>query len=273
MIFSIELRAEGHMSKVFLINELIAFYPEKNLLVNTGNVENKQILGRPSSRCLEMLLEVAGSIVSHQSLYESAWENSVNETSPNTLYQTILLVRKALKAVSEKNDDFIITVPRKGFVFNEKMQVKVEDGVMDSICAIPAIGSMAPGHTKNHTRLLSTVNVNPGLMITVIIVAGMICLLIAGYKYFLFKQNDFTRDYTKYQKINDCTLYLRQPVDIYKKEIAIFLERRKEITTDCELYPYRYVSIVSKPVVFYVIACNKTAGLGQNCTSFYIRAE
>ncbi|EOI1394312.1 TPA: winged helix-turn-helix domain-containing protein [Klebsiella oxytoca] len=264
------------MSKVFLINELVAFYPEKNLLVNIGNVENKQILGGPSSRCLEMLLEVAGSIVSHQSLYDSAWEKSVIETTPNTLYQTILLVRKALKAVSEKNDDFIITVPRKGFVFNEKMLVKVEYDVTDSISAISSIESTAPLSLKKKLGLqgfFSFVNIRSGLMFTVITAAGVVCLLIAGYKYFLFKQSDFSRDYTVYQQINDCTLYLRQPVDIYKKEIDIYLEKRKEIMADCELYPYRYISIVSKPVFFYVIACNKTTGKDRNCTSSYIRAE
>ncbi|WP_142514620.1 winged helix-turn-helix domain-containing protein [Klebsiella huaxiensis] len=78
---------------------------------------------------MEILLEDPGSIVSHQQLYDAAWENSVIETSPNTLYQTILLVRTALKAVSESTEDFIITVPRQGFVFNEKMQVKAEDVV------------------------------------------------------------------------------------------------------------------------------------------------
>ncbi|HGM5493267.1 TPA: transcriptional regulator [Serratia fonticola] len=78
------------------------------------------MLGRPSSRCLKIILEDPGSIVSHQQLYDTTWENSVVESSPNTLYQTILLVRKALKAVSESTDEFIITVLRKGFMFNEK---------------------------------------------------------------------------------------------------------------------------------------------------------
>lgn len=265
------------MSKVFLINKLIAFYPEKNLLVNTSNGENKQILGEPSSRCLEKLLEVAGSIVSHQSLYNSAWENSVNETSPNTLYQTILLVRKALKVVSESSDDFIITVPRKGFVFNEKIKVNVEDVIADSISAIPSIGSTEPIHPKNNNNWMKLfflyINAKPMLVFSVIMIAGMIFFLISGYKYFLFKQNDFSRDYTKYGQIKNCTLYLRQPVDIYKREIDIFVAKHKEITMDCESYPFRYVSIVSRPVIFYVIACNKKTGQIRGCTSSYIRAE
>ncbi|MCE5397555.1 winged helix-turn-helix domain-containing protein [Klebsiella oxytoca] len=264
------------MSKVFFINQLIAFYPDKNLLVNTSNGENKQILGGPSSRCLERLLEVAGSIVSHQLLYDTAWENSVNETSPNTLYQTILLVRKALKVVSESSDDFIITVPRKGFVFNEKIEVKVEDVIADSISAIPSIGSAKPIHTKNNNWLrlfFLYINAKPFLVFSVIMIAGMIFFLISGYKYFLFKQNDFSRDYTKYEQVGNCTLYLRQPVDIYKRKIDIFLAKHKEITTDCESYPFRYVSIVSKPVIFYVIACNNITGPARSCTSSYIRAE
>ncbi|VUT06276.1 hypothetical protein SB6422_03901 [Klebsiella huaxiensis] len=31
------------MNKVFLINELVAFYPEQKLLVNTSHVEKRQI--------------------------------------------------------------------------------------------------------------------------------------------------------------------------------------------------------------------------------------
>lgn len=264
------------MSKVFLINELVAFYPEQNLLVNTSYVEKRQILGRPSSRCLEIILEDPGSIVSHQQLYDAAWENSVVETSPNTLYQTILLVRKALKAVSESTDDFIITVPRKGFVFNEKMQVKVEDVVSTSGSEHRLTENVTPSSgskEKWQKRLLLRLKIKPILMFSIMMIVGVISLSIAGYKYVLFKQDDFTREYAYYQQLERCDLYLRQPVTLYKKEIDIFIAKHKEITSDCAIYPFRYISIVSKPVSFFVVACDKSKGSVRNCTSFFIRGE
>lgn len=276
IIFNVDQSEEGHMSKVFLINELIAFYPEKNLLMNTKHAEKKQILGRPSSRCLEILLEEPGTIVSHQLLYESAWNNSVIETSPNTLYQTILLVRKAFKVVSDSSEDFIITVPRKGFVFNENMRVNVgeeetepgsEDSPTKSVTPLPG------GMQEWRKRFLSHLSIKPIYILSLIMTIGTLSLLMAGYKYFLFKQDDFTLDYTHYQQIDNCNLYLRQPVSIYKTEIDIFLKKHQEITSDCRLHPLRYISIVSKPVSFFVIACNSSKGMARNCTSSYIRGE
>ncbi|QGN39609.1 hypothetical protein GJ746_20915 [Klebsiella oxytoca] len=164
IIFNIDQSEEGHMSKVILINELIAFYPEKNLLMNTKHAEKKQILGRPSSRCLEILLEEPGTIVSHQLLYESAWNNSVIETSPNTLYQTILLVRKALKVVSDSSEDFIITVPRKGFVFNENMRVNVgeeETKPGNEYSPTESVTPLPDGMQEWRKRFLSHLSIKP----------------------------------------------------------------------------------------------------------------
>jgi DNA-binding winged helix-turn-helix (wHTH) protein len=261
------------MSKVFLINELIAFYPEKNLLINTRHTEKKQILGRPSSRCLEILLKDQGTIVSHQLLYDNAWKNSVIETSPNTLYQTILLVRKALKFVSESSEDFIITVPRKGFVFNETIQVKVED-VESELSSKPLLTENAISSSGSKDKwqecFFIHLRVNPIFMLSIIMTVVSLSLLTTGYKYFLFKQDDFTRGYIYNQKEGDCILYLRQPVSVYKTEMDIFLKKHKKIASDSELHPLKYIGIVSKPVFFLVIACNRTKGSDRNCTSSYI---
>ncbi|MFH3081026.1 winged helix-turn-helix domain-containing protein [Klebsiella sp. KE9038] len=264
------------MSKIFLINEVVAFYPEKNLLVNNGPGGKKQILGRPGSRCLEILLEEPGTIVSHQRLYDNAWQNSMVETSPNTLYQTILLVRKALKAVSESSEDFIITVPRKGFVFNENMRVAVEEVESQPESEHFSTESTTLAIARNDKwpqRFLLHLRIKPAFMLVVIMTIAILSLLMAGYKYFLLKQDDFAREYTYYQQVDSCILYLRQPVSLYKNEIELFLKKHQEVTSDCVLHPLRYISIVAKPVSFFVIGCNRSTGASRNCTSSYIRSE
>lgn len=94
-----------------------------------------------------------------------------------------------------------------------------------------------------------------------------------GIQVFLLKQDDFAREYTYYQQVDSCILYLRQPVSLYKNEIELFLKKHQEVTSDCVLHPLRYISIVAKPVSFFVIGCNRSTGASRNCTSSYIRSE
>ena len=102
--------------KKFLINESVYFYPAKQLLESASKDKESVSLNVPASRCLTLLLEKKGEIVTKYDFSQEVWENRGQYTSANTLYQNISLIRKALRSAGI-SQDVIHTVPREGFSF------------------------------------------------------------------------------------------------------------------------------------------------------------
>lgn len=80
---------------------------------------------------------------------------------------------------------------------------------------------------KWQKRQLLRLKIKPILMFSIMMIVGVISLSIVGYKYVLFKEDDFTREYTYYQQLECCELYFRQPVALYKK-LDIFITKHED---------------------------------------------
>lgn len=108
------------MEKVYVIKRNILFWPDRNLLSDQkSEIKSVQLTGS-SSRCLELLLSKA-ELVTQGELYEYAWQGSGFTPSPNTLYQSISILRRAFKKLDGSSDKFILTETRKGFIFNPQI--------------------------------------------------------------------------------------------------------------------------------------------------------
>ena len=112
---------------LYVINRCIEFRAGQNLLMLRGQTDVSVKLTSPAAQCLEIMLEHQGDIVSHSELYSRVWkENGVN-VPPNTLYQNISIIRRALKGIVSDGDKIIITVPRKGFRIHHDAVVESVD--------------------------------------------------------------------------------------------------------------------------------------------------
>lgn len=69
------------------------------------------------------LLLMKRTLTTPQELYGYAWDDNGASTTPNNLYQNISLIRKALSNTLGGQDDYIVTVPRKGFYINPELSV------------------------------------------------------------------------------------------------------------------------------------------------------
>ncbi|HEY2451834.1 MAG TPA: winged helix-turn-helix domain-containing protein [Scandinavium sp.] len=107
----------------YLLNETIEFIPDTRLLRSLKPNSPPVSLNGPSSRCLELLLERRYELVTHQQFYDEVWGDEGRNVPANTLYQNIALLRKALKLAGNESDEMIITLSRKGFMFNEAFSV------------------------------------------------------------------------------------------------------------------------------------------------------
>lgn len=104
------------------LEDKVIYDPVTHSIYKIDDGGSQTTLPIPASLCLFMLLENKGEVVSHRDLLAFAWESRGMMVSPNTLYQNMSVLRKALGA-SGISDDMIKTVPKRGFVIPEVFPV------------------------------------------------------------------------------------------------------------------------------------------------------
>lgn len=107
------------MKDYLLINGTVFFCPSKNLLISKEDSKVQCVLNAPVSRCLSMLIERQRSIVDQREMLKSVWGEKSNAVTINTLYQSISLLRRALKTVG-LTDPLIQTISRKGLTLHKE---------------------------------------------------------------------------------------------------------------------------------------------------------
>lgn len=119
------------MSRRYLLDTTIVFYPDICEFRDYPRQEKSIQLNQPASRCMELMIEKAPKLVPQKDFYEYVWGESASTVQLNTLYQNISLLRKSLKSFGNDYADMVLTVPRKGFKFNEKFSIKPLDDEND----------------------------------------------------------------------------------------------------------------------------------------------
>ncbi|WP_273968367.1 winged helix-turn-helix domain-containing protein [Enterobacter cancerogenus] len=111
------------MHDYYLINESVEFHPVTNTLRDTHNPDNIVPLYSPSGRCLLLLLNRTGEVVTRHELMVFVWEQRGMMVSSNTYYQSIYVLRKGLKRIG-LGDDLLLTLPRVGLTLTSNTRVK-----------------------------------------------------------------------------------------------------------------------------------------------------
>ncbi|WP_434638739.1 winged helix-turn-helix domain-containing protein [Klebsiella sp. I138] len=111
--------------KTYILNGILIFWPERNLLSDGKNETRSIQLTGPASRCLELLL-TRMDLVFQNELYEYGWAGSGFIPSPNTLYQSISVLRRAFRELDESGVNYILTETRRGFRINPEVTVSPE---------------------------------------------------------------------------------------------------------------------------------------------------
>ena len=101
------------MHKHYIINGLVEFHPAASTLRDLNNPDRVVVLNSPAGRCLLLLIERVGSVVTQQECMAIVWQRRGMLVSPNTYYQNISILRKGLKKAGFETDP-IVTIPRIG---------------------------------------------------------------------------------------------------------------------------------------------------------------
>ena len=99
----------------FIINDEVIFDVNMSELRSVNGSGETINLNGPTARCLQLLIESNGRIISREEFLETVWKTRGVVVAQNTFYQNISLLRKPLlKAGLSK--DIIITVRQRGFI-------------------------------------------------------------------------------------------------------------------------------------------------------------
>jgi DNA-binding winged helix-turn-helix (wHTH) protein len=101
------------MSIKYIIDGSVLFDSEERTLTPLDQPDHSITLNTPASRCLLLLIEHAGTVVSQKEFFSQIWEQNGAYVTANTFYQNITIVRKGLKSVG-LSSDIIKTVPKEG---------------------------------------------------------------------------------------------------------------------------------------------------------------
>ncbi|MCW9449797.1 winged helix-turn-helix domain-containing protein [Klebsiella michiganensis] len=99
----------------YIINNEVIFNVDMNELQPVGENGDSVTLNVPTARCLQLLLESNGKIISREEFLDIVWKNRGIVVSQNTFYQNISLLRKSLLKAG-LSQDIIVTVRQRGFV-------------------------------------------------------------------------------------------------------------------------------------------------------------
>ncbi len=107
----------------FIINETLLFSPESGSLSLKDDPVCHTHLSKPASRLLKELIQLYNEkkIATRDELLTNVWENYGLIGSNNNLNTYISEIRKKIDSIS-KYSEFIITIPKKGFRLNGKIE-------------------------------------------------------------------------------------------------------------------------------------------------------
>ncbi|HCD1346016.1 TPA: winged helix-turn-helix domain-containing protein [Klebsiella pneumoniae subsp. pneumoniae] len=263
------------MNTTFLIDGRLVFDCGQNALASLVHPDITENLNEPCARCLETLLAAQGNIVSQAELYKAGWGESYKEVSPNTLYQNILLARKAFRKVADSDEDFIITVPRQGFRFNETLAVTISN-TQDNCAPVPEI-LPSELHNDGGENVLPSLMTSPLLLRLAIPVSVLLILLSAmifmfsTFYYANTTHNDLTTDYNYVGNLAGCDIYINKRQTLSGLNAEQIQNKWPDIFSGCDRLPQRYVTPYRNHLSVFYLSCNNINKADRICSSGYRR--
>jgi DNA-binding winged helix-turn-helix (wHTH) protein len=283
----------------FLINNTLYFHPAKQLLQPVSGEDNTVSLNTPASRCLLLLLQKQGEIVTKEDFFLHVWENKGQYANTNTLYQNISLIRKAFRNVGF-DEDVIYTVPREGFSFlgtailleddsnisddNTVLNTPYSSFSTDSVIVTDhglSTDSDVKAITNESFTSLTILFVNKilqliydnkkmSLMFTFLLTSFLFFSL---HLYNLFQRdNDYFSDYQEIGKVNQCAIFKRSSDSLRENDDYLNYFKQKNIY--CQPEQKAFIAMDTRGVKVFVHICNKNERDTASCFSnFYIEQK
>lgn len=220
------------------------------------------------SRCLLLLLQKHGDVVSQREFFAEVWERHGQCVTANTFYQNISILRKSLKAAGLEGN-VIKTVPKLGIQFIGDIEdVTPEISQEDRPLAMSKDegDEQLPNPQgirrtrKNETRVVAITALALFLTFSLVLFGNM------------HKNSVFFADYLQIGKINTCTVYAKGLRTGGQKTHALSLITN--INLQCQSNQAVYFAENANNTRASVIVCDgKIQGSSLCMTNYYIEQD
>lgn len=259
------------MHKHYIINNLVEFHPADSTLKDVNNPQSIINLNSPAGRCLLLLIERKGMIVSQQDFYEIVWESRGMLVTPNTYYQNISILRKGLKKAGFISD-IIVTVPRVGLTLSSDTKIIIKDDNPDSVNLVEESAAGGEDYAlrpERHTLPIFN-NENKDKSHPILLIFVFLFLLI-GTGIIIFNEvhvNNFFSNYDLQKTISGCHIYIAQHIK-NENEKSQAMRYAETFLSDCQKYPWVYIDKYPRLPRTSVIRCERTMKEPNLCLSDY----
>lgn len=200
------------MQKSYVINDAVIFYPDEHRLVKKDDPSVDILLNIPASRCLALLIEREGDLITQKEFFAEVWESQGTYVTQNTFYQNISLLRKALKSAGLV-DNPIKTVLKRGMTLAETINVTTLEDPSQ-------VASMEKNFPDRPPSIKNTWLIPVTLKIKWLYLLLLALFTLFSLGYYQEKQSniDLFASYKRYGEINDCQIMIPDEVattDIY----------------------------------------------------------
>lgn len=270
------------MHKHYIINGIVEFHPATGTLREIENPEHVVVLNSPAGRCLLLLIERIGSIVTQQEFLDSVWQRRGMQVSPNTFYQNISILRKGLKKFGFATDP-IVTIPRIGLTLASDTEIIIREShpvpqhqppVAEKQSSAVSVETTLPNNTLAEASALTEQIEDPALSSRHslrLVVVLLILLMLFGVG--IINQSNsydslFEDGYRFAALSGSCRIYLANDIQTQserEKALAYVLP----FADECVSHPWIYVSWYAMLPRASVIRCDRPMTEPNRCLSDY----
>ncbi|EGT3573116.1 hypothetical protein F6R83_08955 [Citrobacter amalonaticus] len=221
----------------YIINDNIIYNQDSRAITNIKNTD-VIILSDTTSRLLSFLIKNGEKVLTRQEILINVWDIYGFKATNSTLTQHISQLRKNFMLTGE-TAELIITIPRQGFVFTGKIELKNNETATKTIVSKESpetLIELMPSsiiHTKNKKHINSEKTNLPRNISTpynkrlLFVLFGSINLLFIGLFFYLYTlKNDTPETLAIYKAgtIDECPLY-----QFYESAMNTFAVRKPVI--------------------------------------------
>lgn len=292
------------MHNHYVINGYIDFHPTSSTLHDLNNPKNVVVLNSPAARCLLLLIERLGSIVTQHDFLEIVWEKRGMQVSSNTFYQNISILRKGLKKIG-LTGNVVVTVPRIGLILASDTHIKkltTEQQVEANHDSMLFVGKLQRAYEtqqqpdekveedaqvfvkptitslKMPLERARSLTTSPKLVSRfshrnwIIGATGvLISVALLGTTLLAFRYNNDSPFFSHYRFLKTtmgCHIFMSEGIisdEVPSKALGL----SSEFSEDCKSYPWVYVNRFRLLQRTSVIRCDKPIGEPNTCISDY----
>lgn len=267
----------------YLIGGAVVFNDDLFEMARADDPEEIVQLGAASSRCLQVLLEADGEIVTKGDLLHKGWERYKSIVTGNSINQAIAQIRKGFVQL-RMSPQSIVTIPRIGYKLSDDLAIEKMDGRKSPVELLPDLpffdeaqasitGEASDGITNFPSKRSSKIFAPRWL------IAALVINLLLALGAWVFLRGDFLQvasriAYIPVKQIGAVNYFAVEGMEanLTQVESAIgMLQRRPPASVSIESHKYVYINGARRENVHSYFLCQSKIEMPKGrCVSYLI---